>query len=200
MKENKNWLSKVELCKELLEADGDRVVLFIMDIDHSKDIFGQSINQKDLDYILKSFNEVFTSEYSSFSQIGRDAFAGMFTCDKDYSLFNLMQQKQTFQSLLNNELDISQLTVCMGVSIYPEMCKKKEELFSFAYDALFSAKLKGPDNIEVSTSENMKLKSLYFRKSQLDKLSFFSNRTELSESEIIRKALDDYLNKHMYEN
>ncbi|HDR5271687.1 GGDEF domain-containing protein [Bacillus thuringiensis] len=200
MKDCNDWVSKKQLCDKMSQVDGEKLVLFILDIDNSKGIFGESIDSKTLKQFLFTFKEVFGTEKSYFSQIGRDAFAGLFVCDNNYSLFDIMQQKLSFQSTISNNFETPELTTCMGVSIYPDICKKKEELFSFAYDALFFAKCKGPNSIESSTSENMKLKSLYFRKSQLDKLSYYSKKNNHSESEIIRRALDDYLNKSMYES
>ncbi|MGE9753185.1 diguanylate cyclase [Bacillus inaquosorum] len=197
MVRNIGWLKEDQLKDLILDLGEKKIIMFIIDIDNSKDIFGKSIDLDVLNNILSALKKTFGQEQSFFCKIGRDAFACLLICDANFSLFTIMQQKIDFQNQLKMILN-KEITVCMGVSVYPDMCKKREELLSFAYDALFSAKLKGPNNIEVSTSENMKLKSVYFRTTQLEKLSYYSNKNNYSESEVIRKALDEYLNKKLY--
>ncbi|OPJ64429.1 GGDEF domain-containing protein [Clostridium oryzae] len=87
-------------------------------------------------------------------------------------------------------------TLSFGVASYPRDAKNVVELFRVADSALFRAKELGKNRICLSEAENMVLKSNYFTKTQLDRLSRLSKSTDRTEAFLLREALDDLFKKY----
>ena len=65
-----------------------------------------------------------------------------------------------------------------------------------ADSALFRAKDLGKNRICLSEAESMVLKSNYFTKTQLDRLSRLSKANDRTEAFLLREALDDLFKKY----
>lgn len=87
-------------------------------------------------------------------------------------------------------------TLSFGVASYPRDAKNVVELFRVADSALFRAKQLGKNRICLSEAESMVLKSNYFTKTQLDRLSKLSKATDRTEAFLLREALDDLFKKY----
>ncbi|KZL91452.1 GGDEF domain-containing protein [Clostridium magnum] len=87
-------------------------------------------------------------------------------------------------------------TLSFGVASYPRDAKNVVELFRVADSALFRAKELGKNRICLSEAESMVLKSNYFTKTQLDRLSRLSKATDRTEAFLLREALDDLFKKY----
>lgn len=87
-------------------------------------------------------------------------------------------------------------TLSFGVASYPRDAKNVVELFRVADSALFRAKELGKNRICLSEVESMVLKSNYFTKTQLDRLSKLSKATDRTEAFLLREALDDLFKKY----
>lgn len=87
-------------------------------------------------------------------------------------------------------------TLSFGVASYPRDAKNVIELFRVADSALFRAKKLGKNRICLSEAESMVLKSNYFTKTQLDRLSRLSKETDRTEAFLLREALDDLFKKY----
>ncbi|GEM_PF-3467652 len=170
-----------------------KITYFILDMDNSKELFGNELPEDVTKSILLLMLDIFFGAY--ISKVGRDAVAGMY-CGEHLSIFDIAKIKDHLQNDLSKKFK-KNITFCMGISIYPDVCKQKNDIRDYALDALFTAKQKGANNIEISNEENMELKSIYFRKNQLKKLSYLSKKTGKTEAEIIRKAVDQYLEEQL---
>jgi len=62
--------------------------------------------------------------------------------------------------------------------------------------ALFRAKREGKNRVLMAESENMVLKSSYYTKTQLERLSDLSQKTDKTEAFLLREALDDLFEKY----
>lgn len=190
-----NVISKEEFfnkAKHLL-SNKEKVSIFIIDIDNSKQLFGDEIDHFVIDEIFKFLTSKIPN--ITVSQVGRDAFSGLIVDDKRISLLEIASIKEELQHYLEKKTNIK-ITFCMGISTFPDFCKDVENVFSTAFEALLVAKTRGSNSMESAFEESMKLKSLYFRKKQLIKLAKFSKQTNKSESYIIRRALDDFFEKN----
>ncbi|MBA4536383.1 diguanylate cyclase [Bacillus aquiflavi] len=191
---NLNIMTEKELLIKLKQygENQSNLTCVILDIDNSHKNFGKEIKSNIIDYLLVEICQSFNNAYTC--RFGRDAFLVLIP-DNKISLFEIPIIKENLQKKLQQNMK-SEITFCIGIANYPENVKNISELTAIASEALFDAKQKGINKIEIPSGEPMKLKSLYFRKGQLKKLSYLSETIKESESYIIRKALDEYFDKH----
>lgn len=88
------------------------------------------------------------------------------------------------------------ITISCGIASYPRDARNAVELFRVADSAEFRAKKMGKNKVCLSEAESMVLKSSYFTKTQLDRLSALSKETEKTEAFLLREALDILLKKY----
>lgn len=99
-------------------------------------------------------------------------------------------------SLNDDKVENVYFTLSFGVASYPRDAKTAVELFRVADSALFRAKQLGKNRICLSEAESMVLKSNYFTKTQLDRLSRLSKANDRTEAFLLREALDDLFKKY----
>lgn len=99
-------------------------------------------------------------------------------------------------SLNDDQIENVYFTLSFGVASYPRDAKTAVELFRVADSALFRAKQLGKNRICLSEAESMVLKSNYFTKTQLDRLSRLSKANDRTEAFLLREALDDLFKKY----
>jgi len=102
----------------------------------------------------------------------------------------------TFNLNANNKSENVYITFSCGIGSYPRDAKNSVDLFRVADSALYRAKKLGKNKICLSEVESMVLKSNYFTKTQLDRLSQLSKEHEKTEASLLREALDDLFKKH----
>ena len=88
------------------------------------------------------------------------------------------------------------ITVSCGIASYPRDAKNSIELFRVADSAMFRAKKLGKNKVCLSEAESMVLKSSYFTKTQVDRLSKLAKETEKTEAFLLREAVDDLFKKY----
>jgi GGDEF domain-containing protein len=170
----------------------NNISCIVLDIDNSKEIIGQMLNP-DIECLIR---DVLLNTFKSVtSQIGRDAFSCLI--EKPVSIFELAKLKNTAENSISKEIE-KEITFCMGIAQTANSGKSTNEIFALAYEALFLAKKQGANSIHFYQDEPMKLKSLYFRKSQLEQLSQFAKAFGENDSFIIRRALDEFIKNHIY--
>lgn len=102
----------------------------------------------------------------------------------------------TFTFSDKNEAENVYITISSGIASYPRDAKNAVELFRVADSAMFRAKKLGKNRVCLSEAESMVLKSSYFTKTQVDRLSGLSKETEKTEAFLLREALDDLFKKY----
>ena len=88
------------------------------------------------------------------------------------------------------------ITLSFGVASYPRDSKNVIDLLRVADSGLFRAKKEGRNRICLSEAESMVLKSSYFTKTQLDRLSELSKANDKTEAFLLREALDGLFKKY----
>ena len=88
------------------------------------------------------------------------------------------------------------ITLSFGVASYPRDSKNVIDLLRVSDSGLFRAKKGGKNRICLSEAESMALKSSYFTKTQLDRLSELSKSNDRTEAFLLREALDDLFKKY----
>lgn len=170
--------------------DANHMAVVALDIDSSKEMFGPVLDDEMVKVIFASISASFEAEIMS--KLGRDCFGIIVTKKERINVFGLAAHKQWLQQLLKQRIE-QDMTFCMGISISERKRKWRDELISLALEALFQAKRRGSNAIEVWSEKNMKLKSYYFRRVQLERLSYYCQKNNVTEAAVIRRALDQFL-------
>ncbi|MEY2420542.1 MAG: hypothetical protein QOI95_609 [Acidimicrobiaceae bacterium] len=92
---------------------------------------------------------------------------------------------------LGDEVDAS-----VGIAAAPPHGSTGEELYRAAGEALMRAKREGRGRVAIYVEQKMTLKSNYYSRANLDRLSKLSGATSRTEASLLREALDDLFEKH----
>src|SRR5262245_8890590 len=90
----------------------------------------------------------------------------------------------------------SPLDVSIGIAARPPHAVNIEDATRAAAEALMRAKREGRGRIVIYVEEKMTLKSNYYSRASLDRLSKLASATERTEASLLREALDDLFKKH----
>ncbi len=88
------------------------------------------------------------------------------------------------------------VSASVGIGANPPHGTTAEDLYRAAGAALMRAKRDGRDRVAMYVEEKMVLKSNYYSKANLERLSKLSSVTDRTEASLLREALDDLLDKH----
>jgi diguanylate cyclase (GGDEF)-like protein len=203
---NRELVSKeyiVSRMEELISKNEGPFSIVIADIDNFKNInnlYGNDIADKVIEKLILILNNNLLPEDSIYRH--GDEFNILLA--KQGAERGFMQLEEIRRYLSDNTFDISDnmktediyFTLSFGIASYPRDAKNVVELFRVADSALFRAKELGKNRICLSEAESMVLKSNYFTKTQLDRLSRLSKSTDRTEAFLLREALDDLFKKY----
>jgi diguanylate cyclase (GGDEF)-like protein len=85
------------------------------------------------------------------------------------------------------------VNVSVGIAARPQHATGASELMRAADEALFRAKREGRGRVAIYVEDRMTLKSNYYPKAALERLSKLSDATGRTEASLLREALDDLL-------
>ncbi|MDR3596312.1 GGDEF domain-containing protein [Clostridium sp.] len=192
-------ISKIE---ELISKNEGPFSIVVADIDDFKNlnnIYGNSIG----DEVIKKLISILNNNLSSTDMVYRygDEFNILLVKKGAERSFMELEEIRRYLSdntfsLNNTEVENIYFTLSFGVASYPRDAKTVVELFRVADSALFRAKEFGKNRVCLSEAESMVLKSNYFTKTQLDRLSRLSKATDRTEAFLLREALDDLFKKY----
>ena len=193
----------VSRMEELISKNEGPFSIVIADIDNFKNInnlYGNAIANKVIEKLILILNNNLLPEDSIYRQ--GDEFNILLA--KQGAERSFMQLEEIRRYLSDNTFNISDsiktediyFTLSFGIASYPRDAKNVVELFRIADSALFRAKELGKNRICLSEAESMVLKSNYFTKTQLDRLSRLSKATDRTEAFLLREALDDLFKKY----
>lgn len=188
----------------LLKNEGPFSVV-IADIDSFEAInnrYGTSIG----DEVIKKLTHIFKNNLSETDLISRQGDEFCILLPGKGSEGSIMELEEIRLYLSDNTFDLKDkdksktenvyITISCGIASYPRDAKTDIELFRVADSAMFRAKKLGKNRICLSESESMVLKSSYFTKTQLDRLSGLSKKNDRTEAFLLREALDDLFKKY----
>ncbi len=87
------------------------------------------------------------------------------------------------------------LSATFGIAARPPHATETEELFRCASEALARGKREGGGRVAIYVEEKMTLKSNYYSRGSLDRLSKLAGRCNRTEASLLREALDDLFQK-----
>ncbi len=194
------FLSKVE---KLIENGDGPFSIAVADIDNFESInkiYGYTIG----DEVIKKLFSILMHNLSSIDLMIRhgDEFNLLLVNKGAERSFMEMEEirrylsDNTFSLNDKNKTESVYITVSCGIASYPRDARNVVELFRVADSALFRAKKLGKNKVCLSEAESMVLKSSYFTKTQVDRLSELSKESEKTEAFLLREALDDLFKKY----
>lgn len=195
-----NFIAKVE---ELIANGDGPFSIAVADIDNFENInkiYGYPIG----DEVIKKLVSVFKQNLASIDLLTRHGDEFNLLLVKKGAERSFMEMEEIRRYLSDNTFTLSDkskaenvyITVSCGIASYPRDAKNAIELFRVADSAMFRAKKLGKNKVCLSEAESMVLKSSYFTKTQVDRLSELSKETEKTEAFLLREALDDLFKKY----
>ena len=88
------------------------------------------------------------------------------------------------------------MRLSIGVAARPPHAQEPDELVAAAEQAMYRAKREGGDRVAMYVEEKMVLKSNYYTRASLDRLSKLSAQTGRTEASLLREALDTVLDAY----
>lgn len=172
----------------------------IDDLNNINNLYGDSMGNEVINKIISILNNNLSS--SSIVYRSGDEFTILLV--QKGSERSFMELEEIRRYLSDNTFTLGEeskqeniyFTLSFGVASYPRDAKNSIELFRVADSALFRAKQLGKNRICLSEVESMVLKSSYFTKTQLDRLSRLSKANDKTEAFLLREALDDLFKKY----
>lgn len=194
------FISKVE---EFISNGDGPFSIAVADIDNFENInkiYGYPIG----DEVIKKLLSVFRQNLASTDLITRHGDEFNLLLVKKGAERSFMEMEEIRRYLSDNTFILNDkskaenvyITVSCGIASYPRDAKNAIELFRVADSAMFRAKKLGKNKVCLSEAESMVLKSSYFTKTQVDRLSALSKDTEKTEAFLLREALDDLFKKY----
>ena len=97
--------------------------------------------------------------------------------------------------LSEHPVDSWTISATFGVAARPPHATETDELFRCANEALARGKREGGGRVAIYVEEKMVLKSNYYSRGALDRLSKLAGRLNRTEASLLREALDDLIQK-----
>lgn len=193
----------IEKVSNLISNSDGPFSIVVADVDNMETInktFGRKIG----DEVIRKITSILLNNLSETDMIclNGDEFSMLLV--KKGSERSFMELEEVRRYLSDNTFILSDgensedvyITLSFGVASYPRDAKNVVDLFRVADSAVFRAKKLGKNKICLSEAENMVLKSSYFTKTQLDRLSELSKANDKTEAFLLREALDDLFKKY----
>ena len=189
--------------EELIKNNEGPFSVVTCDIDNLNNInsiYGNAIGDEVINKVISIFN----NNLSDTDLINRSGDEFTLLLVKKGAERSFMDLEEIRRYLSDNTFDLRtsaktvniNITLSFGVASYPRDSKNVIDLLRVADSGLFRAKKSGKNRICLSEAESMALKSSYFTKTQLDRLSELSKSNDKTEAFLLREALDDLFKKY----
>lgn len=193
-----NLIEKINSIIQNNEGSFSVVSADIDDFSNLNTLYGHPIG----DVIIEKTISIFENNLSPgdlFSRNGDEFILLMFNKGTERTFMELEEIRRYLSDNTFAFEDVSEniyFTLSFGVANYPKDAKNSVELLRVADSALFRAKNLGKNRICLSEKESMVLKSNYFTKTQLERLTKLSKDNNKTEAFLLREALDDLFKKY----
>ena len=136
-------------------------ILAALDIDHFKqvnDTYGHSVGDKILNQIANVIKHTTRVSDDIIIRYGGEEFLILIKSKRKHNVLPINTLERIFSNIQNHKFKISQneyinMTVSIGVNLTPGKSRTFQDAFKLADIALYTAKNKGRNNIEIYTSE-----------------------------------------------
>lgn len=192
----------IKLIEERISTTVGTFTIATIDIDNFEAVnryYGEMVG----DEVIRKMASILSQnvrENDLICRSNKDEFNVCFTNTSAESGFIMVEEIRRYVDQISFQLgdrkkDIA-IKISGGIANYPRDAKTAIELLRAADSALFRAKREGKNRVCLAESENMVLKSNYYTKTQLERLTELSKKTEKTEAFLLREALDDLFEKY----
>jgi diguanylate cyclase len=196
-------LDRPELEQTLSNLSANQQVsLALLDLDNFLDI-NEDYGHSGGDDVLRTLERVLLSSVPSeafVARIGGDEYAvALPDTPAESALILLEEIRSHFSSRQPSPSVPRKVHLSVGIASRPPHAQTPQELIHAASEALYRAKSEGRGRVAIYMESKMTLKSNYYSKSSLEKLSKLSTALNKTEASLLREALDDLFIKHSEE-
>ncbi len=155
------------------------------------------------DHVLVAVSEAIQVDAGNEALLGRyggDEFVIVFPGEEREQAF--LKTEQIRQALSQRDLvtedgkTIHGIYISGGVASFPVDGRTENELFRKADHALYRAKANGRKQVRLAFEEKMVPKTTHYTQTQLERLSKLAEGKGVSEADLLREAMDDFLTKY----
>ncbi len=108
-----------------------------------------------------------------------------------------MRQELSHRSLVAADgRTLPSLFISAGIACFPMDGRTEHELLRKADQALYRAKAGGRKQVRLAYDEKMVPKTTHYTQTQLERLSRLAEERGVSEADLLREAMDDFLTKY----
>lgn len=185
-----------------IEALGDGAyTLALIDLDHFKSV-NDRLGHAEGDRVLENVARLLAGSLPGgclAARIGGDEFAAMLPdTPAETALIVLTEVIKHFEAN-RDERWPGNLGISVGLAHRPSHAATLPELMRAADSALYRAKVEGRGRACIYVESRMVLKSNYYPRASLDRLSKLSAALDRTEASLLREALDDVTEKYKAE-
>ena len=168
------------------------VALALLDVDEFKELNDEQ-GQEAGDTVLRSLERTLDSnlpEDAIVGRVGGDEYAVALQRTSPESALILFEEMRAHVALRDA------VSMSIGIAGRPQHATGAADLVRAASEALFRAKREGRGRVAIYVEDRMTLKSSYYPKAALERLSKLSDATGRTEASLLREALDDLIARH----
>jgi diguanylate cyclase (GGDEF)-like protein len=165
------------------------IALALVDVDEFKELNDEQGSEAG-DEVLRTLERTLKSNLPSdamVARVGGDEYALALRRISPESALILLEEMRAHLSLRES------VSISVGIAARPQHATGAADLLRAAGEALFRAKREGRGRVAIYVEDRMTLKSNYYPKAALERLSKLSAATGRTEASLLREALDDLL-------
>ena len=191
-------LNRADFEKTMTRLHGVPLALALLDVDHFKNL-NDTLGHTEGDRVLRQVERLLTGSLpagSHVARLGGDEYAAILPESAAETALILFDEIiKHFQ--MNRDPDWPRtLGLSVGLASRPAHAESTLELQRAADAALYRAKMEGRGRACIYVESKMVLKSNYYPKSQLERLSKLAAALERTEASLLREGLEELLAKY----
>lgn len=170
----------------------------VVDVDllgHINSAQGRDCGDDALVHVAECLGAI-VSDRNTLYRFGGDAFSVILPdTEKEQAFLVLEEVRKALEVADSNGLG-QQVQISAGLASYPDDGSKAKGIVHKANEALYRAKVSGRNKICLAREEKMVTKTSHYMQGQLMGLRRLAERESISESVLLREALNDLLRKY----
>ncbi len=192
-------LNRHDFEQALNALDNVHLALALIDLDHFKEI-NDSLGHAAGDSVLRSLERTLGGSLPANAIVGRiggDEYAAAIPDSTAESALILLEEiRNHFSSNYVSAEIPRKIQLSVGIAAKPPHAKTIADLMRCADEAMYRAKREGRSRVAIYVEDKMTLKSNFYPKAQLERLSKLSSATGRTEASVLREALEELLVKY----
>ncbi|NJK44591.1 MAG: GGDEF domain-containing protein [Pleurocapsa sp. SU_196_0] len=181
------------------QLETNQLALAQLDLDSFKEV-NDTLGHEAGDTVLRSLERTLSGSLPNDAIVGRlggDEYAVALPDTTAESALILLEEIRQHFSGRNASPEVPRkIQLSVGIAAKPPHAKSVTELMRCADEALYRAKREGRSRVSIYVEDKMTLKSNFYPKAQLERLSKLSSATGRTEASLLREALESLLNTY----